>query len=143
MPITVHSIDALSTRQIGKWNELLTSLPCKSAFLSHSFCMVVNAVRGGVFVLHVRERDGGEGFFPLQIRRGRSLLGHAEKVGGSMSDFFGIVGNLRMQLDSDELLRAAGLSAFRFDHGVPALCPFSFKDAEARCGSRLYADNFT
>jgi CelD/BcsL family acetyltransferase involved in cellulose biosynthesis len=60
-----------------------------------------------------------------------------------MSDFFGIVGNLRMQLDSDELLRAAGLSAFRFDHGVPALCPFSFKDAEARCGTHLYADNFT
>ena len=59
-----------------------------------------------------------------------------------MSDFFGVVGNLRTEFDPDKLLRAAGLSALRFDHGMPILCPFSFEDAETRHGTRLRTENF-
>ena len=143
MPISVYAIDALSTQQIATWNQLLLSSPLKSAFLSHAFCEAVNAVRGGVFVLHSIEEDGAEGFLPFQMRRGRSLLGHAEKVGAGMSDFFGAVGTFRMTHHPKGLLQAAGLSALRLDHVVPALCPFSFEDMEIRRGARLRTENFT
>ena len=66
MPITVHAIDALSSLQIARWNEILLTSPFKSAFLSHAFCKTVDAVRGGVFVLHFREQDGAKGFFPFR-----------------------------------------------------------------------------
>ena len=142
MPATAYAIDNLSGEQVARWSELLLLSPFKSAFLSHSFCKAVHAVRGGVYVVHIREQDGVEGFLPFQIRRGRSLLGHAEKVGASMSDFFGIAGNLRMEHDATEFLQAAGISALRFDHAVLALCPFSFHDAETRRGVRLQVDNY-
>ena len=59
-----------------------------------------------------------------------------------MSDFFGVVGNLSVELDYDTLLRAANLSALRFDHGVGALCPFEFADVEKAWGERLEVESF-
>jgi CelD/BcsL family acetyltransferase involved in cellulose biosynthesis len=142
MSVTLCAIDALSDSQTSRWNELLlTASPVRSAFLSHAFCKAVNDVRGGVNVLHIREQDGGEGFLPFQIRSGRSLLGHGEKPGAGMSDFFGVVGNLQKRYSANELLSAARLSALRFDHAVRALCPFSFDDAESSQGIRLHAES--
>src|SRR5580698_3590872 len=144
MPITVHTIETLAASQIEKWNELLLSAsPVRSGFLSHAFCRAVNDVRGGVNVMHIREEGGGEGFLPFQVRSGRSVFGHAENVGAGMSDFFGAVGNLQRDIDANELLRAAGISALRFDHAVKSLCPFPFEDAESARGARIHAKDFT
>jgi CelD/BcsL family acetyltransferase involved in cellulose biosynthesis len=142
MTIVLYRIDELPQRLVGRWNELLAHSPVRSAFLSHAFCDAVQKVRGGVFVLHIESGNGGEGFLPFQIRAGRALLGHAEKVGGSMSDYFGIIGNLEGPLDPHELLRAAKLSSLRFDHAVPSLSPFAFTDGEVRRGVRLCASGF-
>lgn len=142
MTATLYGIAELPARLVGRWDELLSQSSVKSAFLSYAFCAAVETVRGGVFVLHVREGDGAEGFMPFQIRKGRALLGHAEKVGGSMSDYFGIVGNLRGPLDTNEILRTAKLSSLRFEEGVPELCPFRFHDFESRDGLRLNVESF-
>jgi CelD/BcsL family acetyltransferase involved in cellulose biosynthesis len=141
--MTLSAIDQLADAEVARWNALLQSaVPVKSAFLSYDFARAVNDVRGGVSVIAIRGDDGEEGFLPFQIRRGRKLLGHAEKVAGGMSDFFGVVGNFTGPLDAGDLLRAAGLSAFRFDHAVGALCPFAFEDAERSQGARLMVDDF-
>jgi CelD/BcsL family acetyltransferase involved in cellulose biosynthesis len=140
---TSVAIDQLTDAQIERWNELLVSASrLRSAFLSHAFCRAVNDVRGGVFVAHLQEADGGEGFLPFQIRRGRAFLGHAEKVGGGMSDFFGLVGDLRARIDSEQLLQRAGISSLRFDHAIAALCPFDFEDEEEGAGARLLVSDF-
>src|ERR1700748_227055 len=105
MRTTACAIDKLSDAQIERWNALLVAMPqARSAFLSHAFCRAVNKVRGDVFVIHLESAGEGEGFLPVQIRKGRSLLGHAEKVAGGMSDFFGVAGDLRARIDPDELL---------------------------------------
>jgi CelD/BcsL family acetyltransferase involved in cellulose biosynthesis len=142
MTARLYGIADLPERLVGRWDELLAQSPVRSAFLSHAFCAAVEGVRGGVFVLHIQEGDGAEGFMPFQIRKGRALLGHAEKVGGSMSDYFGIVGNLRGPLDTDEILRTSNVSSLRFEEGVPELCPFRFHDFEGREGMRLKVENF-
>ncbi len=137
MHVTASPIDALSPALIGRWNALLAAMPQpRSAFLSHTYCHAVNKVRGGVFVIHLAGENDEEGFLPVQIRAGRSLLGHAEKVSGGMSDFFGVVGNLRTPVDPDSLLRAANLSSLRFDHGVKDALPFAFDDSEEKAVAR-------
>jgi len=143
MRITASPIDTLSNAHVERWNALLAAMPQpRSAFLSHTFCQAVNKVRGGVLVVHFAGENGEEGFLPLQIKKGRSLLGHAEKVAGGMSDFFGVVGNLRSRVDSEALLRAANLSSLRFDHGVKDTLPFAFHDSEESQGARLDVDDF-
>ncbi len=143
MRITAKAIDGLSSGEIERWNALLIAMPeVRSAFLSHDFCRAVHNLRGGVRVIHFEGAEGGEGFLPVQLRKGRSLLGHAEKVSGSMSDFFGVVGNLRDAIDADALLRSAGLSSLRFDHGLKETLPFAFGDAEESRGARLLVDDF-
>ena len=142
MRITAEAIDGLSSDEIARWNALLLAMPeVRSAFLSHDFCRAVHNLRGGVRVIHLESAEG-DGFLPVQIRKGRSLLGHAEKVAGTMSDFFGVVGNLREAVDPEALLRSAGLSSLRFDHGVKDLLPFAFGDAEEGRGARLLVDDF-
>jgi CelD/BcsL family acetyltransferase involved in cellulose biosynthesis len=127
---TLHDIEALSLGQIETWNGLLAGLPTRSPFLSYAFCRAVHEARGGVRVLAIRGTNGEAGFLPFQIRRGRSLLRHGEQVGGSLSDQFGIIGNVSMSFDSQSLLNAANLSSLRFDRAIRELIPDSFQDAE-------------
>ena len=142
MKAELYSIASLPARLVRRWDEMLHLSPIRTAFLSHAFCAAVEQVRGSVFVLHIRNMDE-EGFLPFQIRRGRVWLGHAEKVGGSMSDFFGTIGTLRTPIQSDQLLNAAGLSCLRLDHGVMEACPFSFADSESSRGVRVEVDSFS
>lgn len=142
MTPSLYSIDSLPERLVHRWNELLHELPVKSAFLSHAFCAAVQKVRGGVFVLHIIGDKDEEGFLPFQMKTGRRFLGHAEKVAGSMSDYFGFIGNLGAAVDPDDLLRGARLSSLRFDHAPPALCPFAFTERETGYGMRLRVRDF-
>jgi CelD/BcsL family acetyltransferase involved in cellulose biosynthesis len=143
MRITTQAIDGLSSSEIERWNGLLAGMAeVRSTFLSHDFCKTVHDLRGGVRVIHFESPEGKEGFLPIQLKKGRSLFGHGEKVGGTMSDFFGIVGNLREPVDPDALLRCAGLSSLRFDHGVKDILPFAFGDVEESRGARVRVDDF-
>jgi CelD/BcsL family acetyltransferase involved in cellulose biosynthesis len=143
MHITVFPIDRLPDADIVRWNALLArSSPVKSAFLSYAFAKAVQDVRGGVSVIRMRGDGGEEGYLPIQIRRGRKFLGHAEKVGAGMSDFFGMIGSPTIIFDADDLLRAAGISSLRFDHALREQCPFAFDEAEAGSGARLHVDSF-
>lgn len=143
MRITAKAIDELSGDEIERWNRLLVAMPqVRSAFLSYDFCKAVHNLRGGVLVIRLESTTGGEGFLPVQLRKGRSFLGHAEKVAGTMSDFFGVVGNISEAVDPEVLLRGAGLSSLRFDHGVKDILPFAFGDVEESGGARVLVDDF-
>ncbi len=141
--MSVCDIDALTAHQVEAWNELLGTSPVRSPFLSHTFCRLVHDARGGGRVLQLKEDNGALGFLPFQMRKGRDLLGHGEKVGGGLSDMFGIVGAPHADLDARDLLRAANLSSLRFDHAVEQLCPFAFGDREETSGVRAHVEEFS
>jgi CelD/BcsL family acetyltransferase involved in cellulose biosynthesis len=131
---TLRNIGDLTSSEIAGWNNLLRQSAERSAFLSHGFCRAVEDVRGNVRALIIRDEKVDPSFFAFQIRRGRSLLGHAEQVGGNISDHFGFVGSPSRILDSKWLLQSARISALRFDHGIRESLPFQFSDREeVRC----------
>jgi CelD/BcsL family acetyltransferase involved in cellulose biosynthesis len=144
MRVTLHKFAELTGNQIELWNSLLLyATACPSPFLSYGFCRVVNQVRGGVRVLQFQGNDGKAGFLPFQLRNGRTLFGHAEKVGGAMSDYFGVIGNVSAPLKPDRLLHAARLSSLRFDHAVAEMCPFDFDEREKMSGVRVHVDSYS
>lgn len=75
------------------------------------FTIAVGAVREDARVVIIE--DGGEvvGFLPVQLRDG---VGYP--IGGALSDFHGVIADPGTEWDSDQLIRAAGVSTWRFDH---------------------------
>jgi CelD/BcsL family acetyltransferase involved in cellulose biosynthesis len=143
MRVTLHDVSDLSTEQIQSWDDLLErDTAFTSPFLSYGFCRAVDELRGGVRVLQFEDADRTRGFLPFQLRKGRSFLGHAQKVGAEMSDYFGCVGDSGLKLQPDRILKAARLSSLRFDHGNAETCPFVFEDAEEQIGVRVRANDF-
>jgi CelD/BcsL family acetyltransferase involved in cellulose biosynthesis len=87
----------------------------RSPFTTYEFCQAVDRVRGDVFVSILENRGKIQAFFPFE-RNLRLIPGIAQKPGGHLSDCFGIIGGTRHPLDEKEVLKAAGLSVFSFDH---------------------------
>lgn len=144
MEVAKYQISHLPKILLDRWERFLTAdQPFSSPFFSPAFCSAVDVARGGVHVLHLRDDDGMEGFLPFQYRKGRGLLGHAEKVGAHMSDYFGVVGNIRRFDNFPALLSSVGVSALRFDQAVPSLCPFEYSDEEQSAGVRFSTDSFS
>lgn len=138
----VFDVGVLSALQIESWEALLSRLRVPSPFLSYAFCRAVNDVRDNVRVLQLENQTGIAGFLPFQMKSAGGILGHAEKPGGGLSDMFGVVGACDEALDAEALLRCARISALRFDHGVPELCPFACEDSECTLGVRVRVDDF-
>jgi CelD/BcsL family acetyltransferase involved in cellulose biosynthesis len=86
------------------------------AFASPYFCpeftQAVAGVRDDVRVVVIENDGRAVGFFPFQ--RGR--FGSGKPVGGAFSDYHGVIASAQAEWQLDELVRAAGLSVWRFDH---------------------------
>ena len=134
----VNQLADLASAERDAWRSHAAShLPIHSPYYTPGFASAVEAVRGGVKVL-VLGTGGEAAFLPFQIMPGRgAVLRAAEKVGGDMSDFFGLIGPPGRRLGSGELLRAAGLSAFHFDHLPEGLDSIEVGEVEQSQGFRL------
>lgn len=143
MEVKRFRIDDLPSAAVASWDQLLRTSDLQSPFLSHAFCQAVGEVRGDVYVLQLKSENGEEGFLPFQYKNGRRFLRQAEKVGGHMSDYFGIIGNIREISDTSELLRRGAISALRLDHAVPHKCPFELADVELSFGSRIRTQSYS
>lgn len=140
MRISLKKLSELAGEEIRQWDHLLEhATPYTSPFLSHAFCRAVDEVCGNVKVLQFETPDRIAGFLPFQLRKGRSLLGHAQKVGAEMSDCFGAIGMSGVQFGPEEILNAARISSLRFDHGNSEMCPFQFSEREEQKGLRVHA----
>jgi CelD/BcsL family acetyltransferase involved in cellulose biosynthesis len=88
-----------------------------SPFLTHTYASCVAAVRPGVRVCVVRQNNQLVAFLPFQFAtKAHEWIGAAERVGGELSDSFGLVAAPGLRLSSGELLKLAGLSSFYFTH---------------------------
>jgi CelD/BcsL family acetyltransferase involved in cellulose biosynthesis len=85
-----------------------------SPFFSPQFTGLVGEARSDVRLLVIEDGTQPVGFFPYQ----RAAFGFGRPVGGSLSDYHGVVAHPECEWCVPDLLRAAGLTTWRFDHLV-------------------------
>ena len=112
MRIDVLRPDALTPAQVRRWTELRRDhAAVDSPFLRPEYVRAVAAVREDVEVAVLSDGDEPVGFFPYQ-RAGRV----ARPAGLTLSDFQGPTLHPDVDFDARDVLRACGLSAWRFDY---------------------------
>lgn len=106
----------LSETDIWRWKQILENADSYySAFLSYEFAKATNdANPGKVYVVKILSEDGVIGYFPFQFRSKKLKL--AEKLGGHMADYFGVIVPNEYKLPIDLLIEVVGIHSFRFDH---------------------------
>jgi CelD/BcsL family acetyltransferase involved in cellulose biosynthesis len=110
--------DKLREEEIAAWEDLCDAHPhLHNPFFSPHYVLAVASVRPGVRVCILRRDQRIVGFFPFQYRSAASqLLGSAERVGGEMTDYFGVIAEPDIRLAPADLLRLAGLRYMYFTH---------------------------
>lgn len=88
-----------------------------NAFLTPHYARTVGESRGGVHVCVVQTNGQPIGFLPFQFRsQWHRALGCAERVGGDLTDAFGIASRPGQYYDPGELVCLAGVRSFFFTH---------------------------
>jgi CelD/BcsL family acetyltransferase involved in cellulose biosynthesis len=120
--VSVIPAGELSDELVGRWSQLQLADPnLASAFFRPEFTQVVAASRGRVFVAVLEHAGGIAGFFPFQ----RNAWGIGAPVGGSMSDYHGLIAEPSLPLDPLRLLRGCGLRMWSFNHLVASQPAFA------------------
>ena len=102
----------LSAMEVELWESFCRAdASLHHPFFSSAFTRAVDRVRPDVFVAVLRDRDRTAGFFPFQFSRpiARAMRA-AERVGGLLSDRFGLIADQSLHWPSSQLL---GLSRLR------------------------------
>ena len=111
--ITVVPGEQLTAGQLACWSSLQRADPAlRSPFFRPEYTQAVAALCAGVEVAIVEEGGETVGFLPFQ--RGR--WGNAGPVGGSLSDFQGLVARKGVTITAERLLKRCRLKAWSFDH---------------------------
>jgi CelD/BcsL family acetyltransferase involved in cellulose biosynthesis len=117
MKISVIAAHEIDTPLRARWRELQDG---NAAFASPYFCPEftesVAAVRDDVRVAVLEDPAGVVGVFPFQ----RTAWGTGCPVGGPLSDHHGVIADAEARWRWPELLSAARLGYWRFDHLVRA-----------------------
>ena len=110
----------LTRSELASWTALLKKVESASPFFAPEFSKAVDQVLGNVFVAFLGSGDDAA-FLPFQRRRCFPTI--ADKVGGHMSDYFGIIGDSKECFGEPEILAATRLSVICFDHWPRTQCP--------------------
>lgn len=105
-----------------RWLEIHSRTPALgSPYFTPHFFKAVASVRGDAQVSVLRDQGRIVGFFPFQ----RSRLGIGGPLGGHFSDYQAVIAEPEVEWDVVEILRASGLSVWRFDHLLLEQAPFA------------------
>ena len=110
--ITVNELDSTlidTWRSIQSRNDVF-----ESPYFCPEFTQIVGGVRDDVRVVVIENGGRPVGFFPHQ----RSFLGMGRPVGGPFSDYHGVIAEPGSEWSVSELMRAAKLAVWAFDHLV-------------------------
>jgi len=103
--------DALGASEAGLWRAFAAAQPdFANPLLGQDFAAAVGAVREDARVAIIRRQGEIVGFFPFHQRFG----GMARAIGAPLSDYHAMVSRPGVLLDGAQVLRAAGISAFRY-----------------------------
>ncbi len=117
MAVTYQLIGArdLDAGLLAAWRAIQAAdARWRSPFFCPEFTQAVAAVRRDARVVVIESDGKPAGFFPFQ----RSYLDGGQPVGGPFSDYHGVVASPGCAWRPAELLRAARLGAWSFDHLV-------------------------
>jgi len=121
MQISIVRTWDLGSTEITAWHDMQRQTPAlANPFLSPEFAMAVGKVRPEARVAVLADGAELSGFFPFERRRS----GVGVPVGAGLTDCQGLVHSPGAQWDPRELLRACGVSVWRFDHLVAGQRPF-------------------
>jgi CelD/BcsL family acetyltransferase involved in cellulose biosynthesis len=117
--IAAHELDA---GLLAAWRSIQEREPrFESPYFCPEFTRAVGAVRGDVRVVVIENDGRPAGFFPHQ----RAAWGRGSAVGGALSDYHGVIAGPAAEWSMVDLMRAAKLSVWSFDHLVDATGRFA------------------
>jgi len=115
------TFDQLTDAEVAAWSAIQrNNVAFASPYFCPEFTQHVAAVRAGVEVAVLEKGGVPVGFFPFQRRSFNA--GHP--IGRGVCDFEALIAPPDIECDPLELLRACGLSSWRFDHLVPVHSSF-------------------
>lgn len=113
MQISVIHPSELGEAELARWRKFQDADPEQdNPFLCPEFVQTVGELRPYVRVAVVEDGSGIAAFFPFE----KHGLGIGRPVAAGLTDLQGMVYAAGLDLDAVRLLRAAGLSAWEFDH---------------------------
>lgn len=138
-PSRVKRPGDLSPPERAAWSLLQAARPeLQSAFFSWQFAADVGAVNPRARVCVFGPPDEPRAFFPFQWWSGwRGRIGIAERIGGEISDYFGLIAPHGSRIDPAELLRAAGISTLHFSHLDETQLAHGLAGEQPRIGLRI------
>lgn len=121
MRVAVLPASQLTDDHVRLWSAIQQSEPSlASPCFRPEFAQAVAAVRSDVSVGVLEDGGQTSGFFPFQRSWGKA----GRPVGDPLSDFQGIIAGNPCAWNAEELVRACGLTAWRFDHLLSDQQPF-------------------
>ncbi len=97
------------------WRAIQDSQPhFRSPYFCPEFTRLVASVRRDASLVVIENAGRPVGFFPFQ----RSRLDGGKPIGGPLSDYHGVIAEAGSDWSPEDLLRAARLGAWSFDHLV-------------------------
>jgi CelD/BcsL family acetyltransferase involved in cellulose biosynthesis len=105
----------LTADQVAMWNALIPGTgDFASPFFRPEYTLSVAAVRDSIHVCIIRRGQETVGFFPFE----RMESGVGRPVGGSMSNFQGVIAAPTASWSADDLVRGTGVATLKFHHQV-------------------------
>ncbi|MDB5799402.1 MAG: family N-acetyltransferase [Rhodocyclales bacterium] len=130
--------DELTTNERARWQDLLSSSNCASAFLSPAYALAAEKAFGNVRVCIFEHAGVIQAFFAFSLPMlGNRLLGAGVPLAGSFSDYVGIIAQPDFRVTPDQLLRASGLSTFLFTHLDETQSSHGMTGSQPRKGLRI------
>lgn len=113
MITNVHRPKDLEPKHLEAWRRIQSKYAeLQRPFFSPEYYQLLGEVRSDVYVAVIEYGGDVVGLFPFQRHAG----GRGHPVGLRLSDFQGLIGSPDLRLDAFRLLRACGLSTYRFNH---------------------------
>ncbi|WP_281911781.1 GNAT family N-acetyltransferase [Massilia varians] len=134
--------DSLSPEELQTWQELSTTQPhLASPFMSAHYARAVAEAGLDARVCIVRDEDQISAFFPHSYASGlASMFGVAERIGGEMTDTFGVVAHSGFRTSPEELLRLAKINYLNFSHLAESQLHYGLAASQPRVGLRTRVD---
>ena len=122
--------------EILRWQDIQSnSAFLKKAFLSYSFCSSVAKIHPYVQVCIFRKDEEIVGFLPFQFKNSLySRMRIAERVGGEMSDYFGVIAVPGFNLTIDDMSRLARINFLHYTHLDQSQLQYGFPDDSPETG---------
>jgi CelD/BcsL family acetyltransferase involved in cellulose biosynthesis len=132
--------DELTAADQERWARIVTAQPI--AFLSFGYARTLASVMPNVRICRLEDDAGRLAFFPFQYRsKAHLLFGIGERLGGEMSDYFGLAAEPGFRIDPPRLLRLAGLRSLSFTHLEEDQCDFGLSGNQTEIGHCIAIPN--